>query len=58
MFVKPGAGRMVRVPPSMDVVPEEGKNLPPSQWLFRRLRCGDLVKAKPAPKKSTPKDEG
>jgi hypothetical protein len=47
MFVKPAAGRMVRDPRTMRLLPPEGREIREPINLFwrRRLRFGDVVKA-------------
>ncbi|TPG62555.1 DUF2635 domain-containing protein [Ewingella americana] len=48
MFVKPTTGRTVRDPVKGTLLPEEGAEVPESTFWNRRLRDGDVVKAKPA----------
>lgn len=43
MFVKPAPGKMVRDPDLLDLLPEEGREVPSSDFWNRRLRDGDVV---------------
>lgn len=48
MFIKPVQGRVIRYPNSDKLLPETGANVPDRDlfWL-RRLKDGDVIKAKP-----------
>lgn len=64
LFVKPGAGSLIRHPRSMREMPEEGFEIRENDafrgYWNRMIRTGDLVVVpKPAPKpKAQPKKEG
>ncbi len=45
MFVKPAPGKKVRDPISKLHLPEEGKEVPESNYWLRQLKAGDVVKA-------------
>lgn len=60
MRVKPKAGKMVRDPISLALLPENGRNVPNNTFWRRRLRDGDIelvsdVKPAPAPASSPEK---
>lgn len=53
MFVKPAEGLVIRDPDLKDLLPAEGREVPDSDYWFRRLRDDDVVKASaPKPEKS------
>jgi hypothetical protein len=43
MFVRPAPGLSIRDPDLMDLLPEEGREVPDSTYWIRRLRDGDVV---------------
>jgi hypothetical protein len=43
MKVKPAPGRAVRDPSNMQLLPEDGREVPNNQFWQRRLRDGDVV---------------
>lgn len=43
MHVKPAPGLSIRDPDLMDLLPEEGREVPDSTYWIRRLRDGDVV---------------
>lgn len=47
MFVKPKPGLQIRDPDLKDLLPTEGREVQESHYWTRRLRDGDVVKAKP-----------
>ncbi|KWT89352.1 MULTISPECIES: DUF2635 domain-containing protein [unclassified Variovorax] len=52
MYVKAAPGLVIRDPVFLDLLPEEGREVPDSDYWQRRLLDGDVVKAtppKPAP---------
>lgn len=49
MFVKPAAGLKVRDPDSLLHLPPEGAEVPESQFWFRRLAAGDVVRVEADP---------
>lgn len=54
MFVIPAEGLKIIDPDLKDVLPAEGREVPPSDYWIRRLRDGDVVEgnASVAPKKA------
>lgn len=45
MYVKPVAGRTVRDPSTMQLLPEAGRTVPETSFWHRRVRDGDVVLA-------------
>jgi hypothetical protein len=45
MKVKPAPGRAVRDPSNMQLLPEDGREVPNNQFWQRRLRDGDVIEA-------------
>lgn len=43
MFVKPGPGLKVRIPHTHELLPDEGRDVPETQFWLRRVACGDVV---------------
>lgn len=59
MFVKPAPGRRVRYPDRPAVfLPEEGANVAVVPYWMRRLKTGDVVKAKPGAKSVAKAEKG
>ena len=52
MFVKPCEGRQVPDPDRGDILPADGREVPPSQYWQRRVVDGDVVEAVQATKKA------
>lgn len=51
MFVKPAEGLKVRDPDLRDLLPDDGRDVPVSDYWLRRLRDGDVTEgAAPDPK--------
>jgi hypothetical protein len=48
MFVKPAPGLVIRDPDLKDFLPEEGRNVPDSDYWYRRVRDNDVVECAPA----------
>jgi hypothetical protein len=48
MFVKPAPGLVIRDPDLKDFLPEEGRNVPDSDYWYRRVRDRDVVECVPA----------
>jgi hypothetical protein len=49
MFVKPAPGLSVRDPDLLDLLPEEGREVPATDYWHRRVRDGDVISADPQP---------
>lgn len=47
MRVKPAKGRAVRDPITMQLLPDDGREVPLNPFWRRRLRDGDVVEDKP-----------
>jgi hypothetical protein len=47
MYVKAAPGLVCRDPDLLDLLPEEGRDVPDSPYWQRRLRDGDVVITKP-----------
>ena len=43
MFVKPSPGLVIRDPDLLDLLPDEGREVPESDYWHRRVRDGDVV---------------
>ena len=43
MFVKPSEGLSIRDPDLLDLLPDEGREVPESDYWNRRVRDGDVV---------------
>jgi hypothetical protein len=52
MFIKPEKGRSVPDPARGDVLPEEGRNVDPSAYWYRRIADQDVVKFPPSNKEA------
>ena len=65
MYVKAAPGMKIRDPDLKDLIPDEGRDVPDTDYWQRRLRDGDVVEAKPpaevpeppAPAPASPKAE-
>ena len=53
--VKAAPGRLVRDPTTYRKLPEEGAEVPCTQYWLRRIRDGDVVQA-PRPRRSAARD--
>jgi hypothetical protein len=49
MLLKPAPGLAVRDPELRDLLPEEGRDVPRSEYWLRRIADGDVVDAAPQP---------
>ncbi|PRP68612.1 DUF2635 domain-containing protein [Chromobacterium amazonense] len=47
MYVKPKDGLVIRDPDLLDLLPAAGREVPETDYWFRRLRDGDVVSAAP-----------
>lgn len=47
MYVKAAPGMKIRDPDLKDLIPDEGRDVPNTDYWLRRLRDGDVVEAKP-----------
>ncbi|KAF1003341.1 MAG: hypothetical protein GAK28_04780 [Luteibacter sp.] len=56
MYVKAAPGMKIRDPDLKDLLPDEGRDVPSSDYWHRRLRDGDVVEAEP-PAAPVPKAE-
>lgn len=58
MFIRPATpGLIVRDPNTKQPLPEEGKEVPPLTYWFRRLRDGDVIEGPPPSTKTPAKKE-
>ncbi len=48
MNVKPAPGLRIRDPDLKDLLPDEGREVPDTDYWHRRLRDGDVVEVPPA----------
>jgi hypothetical protein len=48
MYVKTAPGIKIRDPDLMDFIPEEGREVPNTDFWNRRLRDGDVISGAPA----------
>jgi hypothetical protein len=48
MFVKPAPGLVIRDPDLLDLLPDDGRDVPDSGYWQRRVRDNDVVEATPA----------
>lgn len=48
MYVKPAPGLVIRDPDLKDLLPEEGREVPETDYWHRRVRDGDVVQEAPA----------
>lgn len=47
MYVKAAPGMKIRDPDLKDLIPDDGRDVPDTDYWRRRLRDGDVVEAKP-----------
>ena len=49
MYVRTAPGIKIRDPDLLDFIPDEGREVPNSDFWHRRLRDGDVILSAPAP---------
>ena len=55
IFIKPAPGLVIRHPFTLEALPAEGLLVEEDNYWRRRLKCGDVVLAKPPAKKKSDK---